>query len=91
MERSGGRGRAGKRSRSRRGGLLGQIKVAALIVAVCAAGALFLAVFQNFSFSKLANFVLFGSTDPYLSPSREREIRNEFGEIIQKEFGGKLK
>lgn len=48
-------------------------------------------VFQNFSFAKFASFVMFGSTDPYLSPSREREIRNEIGEMIQKELGGKIK
>lgn len=66
-----------------------QWKVMATITAVCLAAALAFQAFTRADFQSVASFFLFGSTDPYMSPKREREMNREFTDMIKREFGPK--
>ena len=38
----------------------------------------------------MVKVILFRSTDPYISPNRQKEIQNKFRELVEKEIGGDL-
>jgi len=62
--------------------------VIAALVAVCAFAALLFTAVQSVTLDSVVNFLMFGTTDPYISPARQRELQGEFKEMIQKELGG---
>ncbi|MBI3127179.1 MAG: hypothetical protein HYZ11_06215 [Candidatus Tectomicrobia bacterium] len=64
-------------------------KAIASLVAVCALAAFLFAVVQRVTMMDVASFFLFGTTDPYISPEREREMQKELRDMIQKEFGAR--
>ena len=55
-----------------------QIKIFAALIAVCFGTALLASVMMNTNFLSVANFMLFGSTEPYLSTDKKKEIEQEF-------------
>jgi hypothetical protein len=61
-----------------------QIKIFAALIAVCFGTALLASVMMNTNFLSVANFMLFGSTDPYLSTDKKKEIEQEFKEEMKK-------
>ena len=65
-----------------------QWKVMAAIVGVCALAAFLFTLVQNMSVISVANLVLFGNPDPYVSPAKKARISKEFRDMVQKEFGG---
>ncbi|MFC1491179.1 hypothetical protein ACFLQ0_01135 [Nitrospinota bacterium] len=60
----------------------------AVLIAVCAGTALLASVLLKADLSSVANFLLFGSTDPYVSPERMKEVEHEMKEMIKKGFEG---
>lgn len=59
------------------------------LVAVCAFAAFLFVAVQRIALIDVANFFLFGTPDPYVSPERERELQKELKDMIQKEFGSR--
>jgi hypothetical protein len=61
------------------------------LVAVCAFAAFVFVGLQRIALIDVANFFLFGTPEPYVSPERERELQRELKDMIQKEFTRKAK
>ncbi|MDA0999384.1 MAG: hypothetical protein O2807_02540 [bacterium] len=66
-----------------------QWKVIAIITGACLVAALAFQIFMKADMASVASFFLFGSTDPYLSSRREKELNREFTDMIKREFGAK--
>ena len=69
----------------------GQFRLLAMLTLVCAGAALLFSVFMQTDMQTMVKVILFRSTDPYISPNRQKEIQNEFRELVEKEIGGDLR
>ncbi len=78
-----------ERSHGNRPGKTPQWKVFALIVSVCAGAALIAGILFSADYESVANYVLFGDTDPKISAARNKELASEFKDMLKKEFGPK--
>ncbi len=75
-----------ERSHGTRPGKTPQWKVFAAIVLVCAAAAFVAGSLLKADYESVANYILFGDTNPKISAERNKELGNEFKEMLKKEL-----
>ena len=61
-----------------------QFKIFAVLITVCFGTALLASAMMNMSLLSVASFMLSGSTDPYLSTGKKKEIQQEFKDEMKK-------
>lgn len=69
-----------------RSGKTPQWKVFAAIALACAAAAFIAGVLFNADYGSVANYYMFGDTDPKISVQRTKELDTEFKDMIKREF-----
>ena len=78
-----------ERSHGNRPGEIPRWKVFAAIALVCAGAAFIAGGLFNADYGSVANYILFGETNPKISAERNKELENEFRDMIKKDFGSK--
>ncbi len=61
----------------------------AAIALVCAGAAFIAGGLFNADYGSVANYILFGETNPKISAERNKELEREFKDMLKKEFGPK--
>ena len=70
------------------GGRSREFKIYAVLVAVCMGAALLAGVAMKADLASVAGYLLFGSSDPYMSPERFKKVGSEMSDMIKKEIQG---
>jgi hypothetical protein len=93
----GSRAHRRKRRKPKKASFLGRVlwggrsqnyKIYTVLVAVCMGAALFAGVAMKADLASVAGYLLFGSTDPYMSPEKFKKVGSEVRDMIKKEFAG---
>ena len=61
-----------------------EVKLFVIVIAVSLGTAFFASVALRVDLISIASYLLFGSTDPYLSPEKSKEIGKEFRDEMKK-------
>lgn len=70
------------------GGRSQNYKIYTVLVAVCMGAALFAGVAMKADLASVAGYLLFGSSDPYMSPEKFKKVGSEMRDMIKKEIQG---